>query len=103
MEDINVYYLKEGDIVLLMILYVDDVYFILNQTLKLKCLHSEIKTQFEMTNLDLLWHSFCMEYFFHSSGITITQCDYGVDASYNGSLLWQNDFSLGYLFFKCMR
>jgi hypothetical protein len=53
--------------VLLLILFVDDVYFIRNQTLELKCLHSEIKTQFEMTYLHLLQHSFYNEYLFHSS------------------------------------
>jgi hypothetical protein len=72
MAYINVYYLKEGDMVLLMILYVDDVYFIRNETLKLKCLHFEIKTQFEMINLDLLQHSLCIKYLFHSNGITVT-------------------------------
>jgi len=41
MVDINVYSLKEGDIILLLILYVDDVYFIQNQTSELKCLHFE--------------------------------------------------------------
>jgi len=53
-------------------LYVDDVYFIGNHISKLEWLHSEIKTQFEMSDLRLLWHSLGIEYLFHLSGITVT-------------------------------
>jgi hypothetical protein len=54
----------------------DDVYLIGNHSAKLEWLHSEIKTQFEMNDLGLLWHSLCIEYLFHSSGIIVAQCSY---------------------------
>jgi len=53
-------------------LYVDDVYFIGNHNSKLEWLHSEIKTQFEMSDLRLLWHSLGIEYLFRSNGIIVT-------------------------------
>ncbi len=68
--DANVYFFNEGNKIMLLILYVDDVYLVGSHIPKLDWIWNE------MTNLKLLWHSLKLEYFFHPNGMTITQHDY---------------------------
>ncbi|OAE23571.1 hypothetical protein AXG93_4316s1020 [Marchantia polymorpha subsp. ruderalis] len=74
--DQNLYFHEDNGLLILLILYVDDVYLTGNNLPHIARLWTEIQTAFKMTDLGTLSHSLGIEFLISHDGIRLTQRQY---------------------------
>lgn len=74
--DPNLYISEVDGRLMLLLLYVDDVYLTGNDAPKIAQVRAALKNTFDMSDLGLLSHSLGLEFKFTSSGLLLTQCQY---------------------------
>jgi hypothetical protein len=78
-QDGNLYYLREGHQILILVLYVDDLLITGNYSRKIAWLHAQLHRRFEMTYLGILSKVLGLQFEHTPDGLRLHQIDYNAN------------------------